>query len=253
MAAPVVQSLDQILAQIQPGYAGQENVINQQISAEPGRTQAITSGLETAKSNAFRDINTNANSKGVAFSGIPSSEQTRYVGEKYLPALSEAQQSGADRVFKLQQALAGLDTEKRNLALSTQQGQQKQLDDYNAAELAYQREMAQIQLQYQQDMQKLAAQNSYQSGGQTNLTIKKNAAGGWDVLENGKKSSNYDLAGYARLTGANIVDLLRNGDAKDRQAAQWYLDKIRKYGTKDQAKYLEELKKDRSTAFYLGG
>jgi hypothetical protein len=176
MQPPVVQSLDDILATLQPGYAGQEAVYNSQIAALPGQEAGAIQGLDVAKGNAFTDINRGANAKGLAFSGIPIEEQGRYIGEKYLPAVANLKNETQNKTFTLQQALAGLGTEKRNMALSTQQSQKKSLDDYNAQELAYQRQVDMANKQYEQDMAKLREEQSF-TAGQNALGRSASAAG----------------------------------------------------------------------------
>lgn len=134
MQPPVVQSLDQILAQLDPAYSPQRTVIQNQQATLPGQEAGILSGLDVAKGNAFRDVNTNANSKGLAFSGIPAAEQTRYVGEKYLPAVAGVKSDTLKQRFTLDQALAGLASEQRLKGMDIQGGQQKTLADYTMAE-----------------------------------------------------------------------------------------------------------------------
>lgn len=253
MAAPKVQSLDKILAQLDPAYAPSRQLYNQQIGTLPGQEQQAVSGLDAAKQNSFRDINTGANSKGLAFSGIPEAEQARYLGEKYLPAVAGIKQNTQTQQFTLQQALASLASEQRLKGLDVRTGQQKTLDDYLESERQRQFTARQNALDRQATAANAAADRAASASDTTSLTLKKNKGGGYTVLENGKASKTYDLNAYARATGANIVDLLANGDARDRQAAKWYYDKIKKYGNADQAKYLDELKRDRGTAFYLGG
>lgn len=257
MAAPQVQSLNQILAQLDPAYAPQRQLITQQQATLPGQEAGTLAGLDAARANNFRYINTDANSKGLAFSGIPATEQARYLGEKYLPAVADVKKNTQTQQFTLAQALAQLSAEQRLKGLDTRTGQQKALQDYLDAEKARQFELQKMREQNQftasQNAMDRAASAANKASATTDLRLQKNKAGGYTVLENGKPSQAYDLNAYARATGSNIVDLLANGDKKDRQAAQWYYDKIRKYGNADQAKYLDELKRDRPTAFYLGG
>lgn len=253
MAAPTVQSLDKILASLDPAYKPSEALYNQQIATLPGQEQTALGALDASKTNSFRDINTGANSKGLAFSGIPAAEQARYLGEKYLPAVAGVKSNTQTQQFTLQQALASLASEKRLKGLETQTHQQDVLNTYLENERERQFRAKQAELDRQARAAEAAASRASSASNTTDLRIVKNKQGGWTVLENGKASKNYDLNAYARATGANIVDLLANGDAKDRQAAAWYQQKINKYGNADQAKYLDELKRDRRTAFYLGG
>jgi hypothetical protein len=246
MAAPVVQDLSQLMAELDPAYSQSRNLINQQISTIPGQTSAAVAGLDAAKTNAFRDIQSGANSRGMAFGGIPLEEQGRYLGEKYLPARAQVEQGGQQQQMTLMQALANLEQDRYKTALTTQQRQQSELGAYNqtAEDRAFRAQQAALDR---------SASASSRAATNPNLDLRKNSQGGWDVYENGAKSTNYDLAGYARATGKDLLQLLAQGDQRDKQAAQWYMDKVNKYGAKDSAKYLEELKRDRSTAFYLGG
>lgn len=130
MPAPVVQSLDDILASLNPAYSGQEDVIGQQQAALPAKYEGQIAGVEAAKTNAFRDINRGANSKGLAFSGIPIEEQARYTGEKYAPALAGLKTQQNTESMSLSAALAALEGDKRLRALDTRGKQQSALDEY---------------------------------------------------------------------------------------------------------------------------
>lgn len=134
MPAPVVQGLDQILASLAPAYSGQSDVINQQKAALPGKFQAQTEALGAEKTNTFRDINTGANAKGLAFSGIPIEEQARYLGTKYLPGLTNLKTQQNTEDLTLSGQLASLEGEKRLRALDTQNQQTKALSDWQNAE-----------------------------------------------------------------------------------------------------------------------
>lgn len=134
MAAPKVQSLSSILASLEPAYKPQRALYNQQISALPGAETSALGALDVAKSNNFRDIRQGANASGLAFSGIPIEEQTRYLGEKYLPAVAGVKQGTQTQQFSLQQAIAALNSEQRLKGLDTRTDQQKALDAYLEAE-----------------------------------------------------------------------------------------------------------------------
>ncbi len=143
---PQVQSLDQILAELDPAYAPQRALYQQQQQALPGQQTAAMTGLDTAKGNAFRDVNTNANSKGLAFSGIPAAEQTRYLGEKYLPAKANLESDFQKQNLTLAQSLAQLSAEQRLKAVDKHDTQQSSLDKYLEAERQRQFEATQNQL-----------------------------------------------------------------------------------------------------------
>lgn len=254
---PQVQTLDQILAELDPAYAPQRQIFQQQQALLPGQEQAALTGLEVGKQNAFRDVNTMANAKGLAFSGIPAAEQTRYLGEKYLPAVASTKGEFQKQNLTLAQALAALAGEQRIKAIDTRGGQQKVLDAYLEAERDRQFRAAEAEKQRRADAALSAAKS--RAGG-VDLQLKKNARGGWEVLEDGKPSQNYDLATAADLLGKDLVSLLEQGDAQDRQAATWYKDnvsQVNRTGGGDAAVAMQyaknQLRKDRSTAFYLGG
>lgn len=254
---PQVQDLAAIIAELDPAYAPQRQLFQQQQGLLPGQQAAAIGGLDAAKGNAFRDINTNANSRGMAFGGIPIAEQTRYVGEKYLPARAGVESDFQKQGFQLSQALAQLSGDQRIKALDRRSEQQKILDSYLEAERERQFRAAEAEKNRQAEMRMSSAK---QSAGGVDLQIKKNDRGGWEVYENGKPSQQYDLAMAADLLGRDLISLLENGDAQDRQAAQWYQDNLRdvsRTGGGDarvaQQYARERLRKDRGTAFYLGG
>ncbi len=148
MAVPAVQSLEEIYAQLNPAYTGTRNIVNTQLSAIPGQYQASTDALGVKKDNAFRQVNTNANAKGMAFSGIPAAEQTRYLGETYLPAVAGLEAQKGTATLELQKILADIEKEQRLRAMDTRTDQQKALDAYienereRAFKLQVQREAA---------------------------------------------------------------------------------------------------------------
>lgn len=260
MAAPVVQSLEEILAGLEPAYAGVRQNVQAQQALIPQKFAGQRQAAEVAKTNTFRDIRTGAARGGNIWSGMPIEEQTRYLGEKYLPSLTNLSMQENTENLSLAGILAQLEQEKRLKGIDTRGTQQRSYDEYQQQQerIRQEQEFARWQLQQQQahDRNMAAIKNRYDtSGGRggTDIQLVKNKNGGWDVYENGKKSSNYDLGTAATLMGRDVVQLLRQGDAKDRQAAAWYDQKLKKYGNKDEAKYFQELMRDRSTAFYLGG
>ena len=88
--APTVQTLDQIMAELQPSVQGQVGVINQQKAANAAVYDAQRAGLDAQKVKGFNDINTQATGRGMAFSGIPLNEQAEYLSTKYLPGIQAA-------------------------------------------------------------------------------------------------------------------------------------------------------------------
>jgi hypothetical protein len=83
-----------------------QEVYNKGLEATNPQETADLSGLEQAKKNAFESINTGANRRGMFFSGIPLSEQSKYVGENYLPSVASLKNRYAGIRSNLYQTLA---------------------------------------------------------------------------------------------------------------------------------------------------
>lgn len=130
MAAPKVQSLNQIIAELQPGYAGQQKLYKQQISQVGKDLSTQKQGLAAEKVQGFNTINNQATGRGLSFSGIPLDEQATYLSTKYLPAVADLESGANQQRLTLQQALAALNTDIRNRALDTRQTQQSALETY---------------------------------------------------------------------------------------------------------------------------
>lgn len=242
-----VQDLTQIMAELDPVYAQSRNIYNQQIGGLQAEEDAGIAQLETQRVRGFRDIARSANTRGLDFWGIPIEEQATY-NDKHQGAVGSIKAATKNQRTTLQQAIASLEQDRYKTALSRQDTQRAAAEEERRTleERAWKERQA--------GLDRAASAASRGGDDDVDLTVSRDPkTGGYTVLENGRASTNYDLNAYARLTGKNIVDLLRNGDAKDKQAVKWYEDKIKKYGNRDQAKYLEELKRDRRTAFYLGG
>lgn len=91
--AAAVPSYDQAYGSLGSVYDPQVAQVNTEIGQLPGQQQVQQSALDQAKVNAFRDITTAANNKGMLFSGFTPDQQAQYVGTKYLPAVANLQTS----------------------------------------------------------------------------------------------------------------------------------------------------------------
>jgi len=129
--APTVQTLDQIMASLQPGYTAQQNVINQQIANTDATYKGQQLALDAAKTQGFNQINEQATGKGLAFSGVPTSEQADYLSTTYLPGVQAAQAKKNADTLTLEGQAAALNTDLRNKALDTQNSQQSSLNQWN--------------------------------------------------------------------------------------------------------------------------
>lgn len=115
--------LQQEYANLAGVYDPQEQLIQQQMAQLPIQAQAQRSALEQAKVNAFRDINSQAQGRGVFFSGFRPEEQARYTGATFLPALAEVEGKQLAQQSALQQALLGVRQQRQQQAQSILQAQ----------------------------------------------------------------------------------------------------------------------------------
>ena len=247
MAAPTVQSVEQIIADLNPAYSGSIDVLNKRRAALPTQFQAQRSGLEAEKVVGFNQINNQATGRGMSFSGIPLDEQANYLSTKYLPGMQQLALQENEQNLALDEALAGINKERRLKAMDIRTGQQSALESYLAEERerAWQREK--FQADQAMERAKMAQQASLASAENKgrNIEIRKHKDGGWDVYVDGKKDV-MDLATAAKATGGNVLSYLANGNANDRAAYQKYVS----MGGGDKGyDYL----RNKTGAFYLGG
>lgn len=83
-----VPSYDQAYGSLGSVYDPQVSQVNTEIAQLQPQQDAQQASLDQAKVNAFRDITTAANNKGMLFSGFTPDQQAQYVGTKYLPAVA---------------------------------------------------------------------------------------------------------------------------------------------------------------------
>lgn len=257
MAAPVVQNLQDLIAELGASVNPQKALIDQSIEANTNAGAAQEAGLGAQRDTAFKQIDQGAQNRGMYFSGQAPDEQYKYTASTYLPALANLQATIASTRASLMGKKADLDTDVFNRAFSTRENQQNQLNAFNteAQRREWEAEQARINREFQaaeaekerRSAASIAASNRA-AANPAAPTLSKNKAGGWEVSD-----PNMDLAGYARATGKDLITLLLQGDSKDRQAANWYLEKINKYGADRAPEFFSQLQKDRPTAFYRGG
>lgn len=247
MAAPVVQSVEQVIADLNPAYSGSIDVLNKRRAALPTQFQAQRSGLEAEKVVGFNQINNQATGRGMSFSGIPLDEQANYLSTKYLPGMQQLALQENEQNLALDEALAGINKERRLKAMDIRTNQQSALERYLAEERerAWQREKFQAdQAMERAKMAQQASLAANESSGR-NIEIRKHKDGGWNVYVDGKKGV-MDLATAAKATGGNVLSYLANGNANDRKAYQKYVS----MGGGDKGyDYL----RNKTGAFYLGG
>lgn len=132
--APTVQTLDQIMASLQPGYQAQQGIIAQQSANTDATYKAQSLALDAAKTQGFNQINDQATGKGNTFSGLPTGEQANYLSTTYLPGVQNAQaKQNSDKLTLAGQA-AALNTDMRTKALDTQNTQQGAVNQWNLSQ-----------------------------------------------------------------------------------------------------------------------
>lgn len=256
MAAPTVQSVEQIISDLNPAYQGGIDVINQRRSQLPAMFESQRMGLNAEKVQGFNQINTQANARGMAFSGIPLDEQANYLSTKYLPGLQQLKYQENEQNLALDESLAKINQERRLRAMDTRQTQQASLESYLAEEREREWQRQKFEAEQAMERTRLSQQlsianadraaSSARTAAAAPPTLTKNGSGGWVVSGGG------DLAGYARATGTDLITLLSQGDKQDQQAAKWYRDNI-KLGRGEAYAMDRLMNYDRPTAFYRGG
>ena len=138
--APTVQTLDQIMAELQPGYTAQRGVIQKGIQNTNETYKASELALDAAKTQGFNQINEQATGRGLAFGGIPIAEQADYLSTKYLPGLQQARAQQQKDILTLEGQNAALDTDIRNRAFSSRETQVGAQNQWNLQQAAQQAE-----------------------------------------------------------------------------------------------------------------
>ena len=162
--APTVQTLDQIMAELQPGYTAQRGVIAKGIQNTNETYKASELALDAAKTQGFNQINEQATGKGLAFGGIPIVEQADYLSTKYLPGKQAAKAKQQEDILTLEGQNAALDTDIRNKAFGTRETQVGAQNQWNLQQEAQRAaaEAARIQRDFQasEAAKERAAQNA---------------------------------------------------------------------------------------------
>ena len=129
--APAVQTLDQVMTDLNPAYSASQNLITQQKSLIPQAAEASKTALNAQKVEGFNQINNQATGRGMSFSGIPLDEQANYLATKYLPGLQQIDaQSKADELALSKEA-ANLGLQQSNQAVGIRTNQMNDLNSWN--------------------------------------------------------------------------------------------------------------------------
>ena len=256
--APTVQTLDQIMAELQPGYTAQRGVIQKGIQNTNETYKASELALDAAKTQGFNQINDQATGKGVgrAFSGLPIVEQADYLSTKYLPGLQQAKAQQQKDILTLEGQNAALDTDIRNRAFSSRESQIGAQNQWNLQQEAQRAaaEAARIERDFRaSEAQKERAHQAAQAAAarpSSPFAIGGSQSGGYVVFNADGSRANIDLWTYVRAQGGGVTDLVgmlaTSKDKNDQNAYKNYIQNANKYGANAA---FEQLRRDLPSAF----
>lgn len=249
MGAPVVQSLEDVIKQIQTAYQPQQQQLDSLVSQNETAGTGQIQGLDAAKTQAFGQISQAATNKGMTFSGFTPNEQATYTGSTYLPALAKLQDTITSTRNSLFGKKADLVTQGNLQATDVQRGQQSALQAYNdelakqaAAAAAAERERQFTASENEKNRALSLATSRYANGGGGGLTqaqaikaqqderkyvtdnykqiAKPNGAGFAYTGPGGQAISAYD---FAQATGQDFGAVLSQDTTKYAQGARTIL------------------------------
>lgn len=133
--APQVQTLAQIMADLSPTTNAQNSAIDANTGQLKTQGAATVAGLQSQRGQAWNDIGTSANARGLAFSGIPADEQSRYDSTQFMPAVANVGQEiiKGTNANNLQKSQLEADNIKYGLGRVDQQ--QSSLNQWNLAQM----------------------------------------------------------------------------------------------------------------------
>jgi hypothetical protein len=140
--AQLARSLDDILKEIDAGYAPQRQSLQTRLDALPKQAESEIAGLKATQEQAFGEILGGARDRGMGFSGVPLAEQARYTASSFLPAVARVRQTQNEARMSLLDALNNINLDQRKYATSIYQQeldreeQQRQFNERLAAERA---------------------------------------------------------------------------------------------------------------------
>jgi hypothetical protein len=149
MAAPAVQSIQDLIATLGQSVDPQKQLIDQSIASNDASGVAQQAGLDAQKTTAFGQIGQQAQNNGMFFSGFTPDEQAKYTAGTYLPALANLQATIAGTRASLLGKKADLDTNIYTQAFNTNQSQQQRADAYSQAQEEAARQAAEAEKQRQ--------------------------------------------------------------------------------------------------------
>lgn len=201
----LARTLEQIMAELDPGYTGSRDSINKQIGGLGGQKANDIKQLESTKVDAYRNIDDTAASRGVLYGGVPAIEQSQYLKNTFTPAYSNIQSTYANKQLSLEEALNSLNRDQRTNAsnLYQQEQQREQQRQQWEAEMAEQRR----QFDEQQKAARAAAASSGigqylgGGGGGAQTPTQTNSSGFRSLLSAEAAKGNQDAALALKYVG----------------------------------------------------
>lgn len=140
------RSFDQILSDVTAQSDPQRQVVLGQIADLPNQQAAQTSALGAQKDQAYQDITSQAQQRGLGFSGIPLGEQAKYNATTYAPALANLATSFNNQKGTLESALAGIgqnDYSNANTVYGQEQSLAEQQREFDATQALQKQQLSQ--------------------------------------------------------------------------------------------------------------
>lgn len=159
------RTFNDILAQVTAQSDPQRQTVLNQIADLPNQQAAAESGLNAQKDQAYQDILSGAQQRGLGFSGIPLAEQAKYNATNYAPALANLKSTYANNKATLENSLAGIGQNNYQTALgqfNTEQALAEQQRQFNA-NLDFQKKQAAASSASNDVLAKLLNQNNQQN------------------------------------------------------------------------------------------
>jgi len=239
----MARAFNDIYAELGSQYDPSAQLIQQQISAMPGATDAFIKQADAKLGQANESIVEGARSRGMGFSGIPLAEQAKYAATEYAPAIANFKSGQEQNRLGMMESLNALNRERNTRAQSVYDGEtardfqerqfQEQIRQFNeqqrAAAAARASEQANIGAYLG------GGQIPGQAGGAPAAAKMVKTAKGFNFVDGTGRGIN--AAQYAQLAGVGYRELLsqmaKAGD-KNAQLGLKYVGNDGKFGNAPQ-------------------
>lgn len=137
VSAPKVQSLAEIMAELEPASTAQTSIIKGKQAGLDAKYTGQEAALNAKKARAMDTINNQATGRGMgtSFSGIPLDEQATYLSTDFLPKVADLNLQKNTENMALESDLADIYSNNYKSAYTTRQGQNSDLNSWNMQEM----------------------------------------------------------------------------------------------------------------------